>query len=236
MTPGYTITAPIEVIILAGGLGTRLRPAISELPKPMAPVRDKPFLEYIFLWLIRFNLKKIVLSVGYMAQVIESYFGHEFRGIPVEYSRESYPLGTGGAIMTALHYTETVNVLVVNGDTYFPIDINSFFSFHSISGSMITVALKRMTDFDRYGAVEIDMKGNIVHFREKIYMHEGYINGGMYLINKEYINTLNVGKTFSFESEILEKEVGNRLKGMVFENRFIDIGIPGEYDKAGQLL
>lgn len=227
----------MEVIILAGGLGTRLRSVVNNIPKPMAIVNNKPFLEYILNWLSGYNINKIIISAGYKADCIKSYFGNSFMKIPIEYAVEDEPLGTGGGILKALDCTSDENVMVVNGDTYFPIDIDNFLSEHIRLNGKITIALKEMTDFDRYGSVSIDKNFNIHQFHEKLFIRLGLINGGIYLINKKFIQESNLPMKFSFEKEVLEKEVMNkRIKGIQFHNQFIDIGIPEDYHKANQLL
>lgn len=188
----------MEVIILAGGSGNRLKSVISDIPKPMAEIRNKPFLEFIFTWLSEFNIDKIVLSVGYKAEIIKSHFGSEFHRIPLEYSYEQEPLGTGGGILKALQHVDDEYALVINGDTYFPINPEHLLSAHLTMDGMITVALKKMTDFERYGTVNIDNENNIVRFHEKKPTQEGLINGGIYLIDKHFIQSLILPEKFSF--------------------------------------
>ncbi|MBP5590218.1 MAG: NTP transferase domain-containing protein, partial [Bacteroidales bacterium] len=225
----------MEAIILAGGLGTRLRDTVPDLPKPMAPINGKPFLEYQLEWLSKYDIKKIVLSTGFMADKISSYFGNEYNGIPLEYSIETTPLGTGGAIAYSLQKTSGKNVLVVNGDTWFPINIKDFLSFHKKLKSDISLALKRMTNFSRYGTVDLE-KETILHFNEKKKCEEGLINGGIYLLNKRVFDNIDKS-TFSFEKEILEKRSeSGYIKGMIFDSPFIDIGIPEDYEKATLLM
>lgn len=227
----------MEVIILAGGLGTRLRSVVNDVPKPMALVNNKPFLEYILKWLSIYNINKIIISAGYKADCIKSYFGSSFKKIPIDYVVEDEPLGTGGGILKALGLTSDENIMVVNGDTYFPIDIDIFLSEHMRLNGKITIALKEMTDFDRYGSVSVDNNFNIYKFHEKLFIQHGLINGGIYFINKKFIQDSSLPMKFSFEKEVLEKEVVNKkIKGIQFNNQFVDIGIPDDYHKANQLL
>lgn len=227
----------MEVIILAGGLGTRLRSVVSNVPKPMALINNKPFLDYIFNWLHKYPISKIVISAGYKADCIEKYYGPAFKDIPIHYVIEDEPLGTGGGILKALDHTFDENVMVVNGDTYFPIDIDIFYSEHIRLQGNITIALKEMTDFDRYGSVHIDNELNISQFLEKTFIKQGLINGGIYFINRKFIQENNLPTKFSFEKEVLEKEaINKKIKGIQFRDQFIDIGIPDDYLKANQLL
>jgi len=226
----------MEAIILAGGLGTRLRDVIGDLPKPMAPVGGKPFLDYLFMWIKKYPVEKLVLSAGYKAESIVKYFGNSVYGIPVEYVIERKPLGTGGAVKYALHKTSGNDILVLNGDTYFPIDLMKFFSFHVKKKNLFSVALKRMRNFDRYGTVEC-RRNTIVKFNEKKFCSDGLINGGIYLINRNIIETWKHSGAFSLEKDIMEKESGTSLiKGMVFDDPFIDIGVPEDYYKAISIL
>jgi len=218
----------MEAIILAGGLGTRLRSVISEIPKPMAPINNKPFLEYILDFLNNQGVKRAILSVGYKWEVIKEYFGDKYKNIELIYNVEKERLGTGGAIKDSLKFVNEKQVYVLNGDTYFDVPLKEM----KLDDSLIQLALKEMKDFDRYGVVELDENGRILNFKEKAYYKEGLINGGIYLINKDIFNSFELPKKFSFE-EFLEKNF-KKLKatGKKFDGYFIDIGIPEDYEKA----
>jgi D-glycero-alpha-D-manno-heptose 1-phosphate guanylyltransferase len=226
----------MEVIILAGGMGTRVREVLADLPKPMAQINGKPFLHYLFEWLTHYPVKKFILSVGYKAECIINYFESSYNDIPIEYSIEEKPLGTGGAIMYALQNTTRTNVIIVNGDTYFPIDINRFYDLHFKKNYLLSIALKPMCNFDRYGSVECN-GDTIIRFNEKKMCTKGLINGGIYLVNKQFFEKRQFPEVFSFEREVLEKEAGSsNLKGLIFDNKFIDIGIPEDLYKAGSFF
>jgi D-glycero-alpha-D-manno-heptose 1-phosphate guanylyltransferase len=225
----------VEVIILAGGKGTRLSEVVSVVAKPMAPVGGKPFLYFLFRWLKQYPVEKVILSTGYLPESISDYFGTSYFGIPIEYVVEEEPLGTGGAIMFAMRKTKTDNILIINGDTYFPIDINSFYSFHLDNNHLFSIALRQMQNFSRYGSVECE-KDTILKFNEKKFCSDGLINGGIYLVNKQYLESKHISGAFSLETEILEKEAGSsNIKGLVFNDLFIDIGIPEDYYRAQEL-
>lgn len=226
----------MEAIILAGGLGTRLQKVLSDIPKPMAPVAGKPFLYYLFDWIRRYPVDRIILSIGYKAESITEYFGKSVFNIPMEYVVEKKPLGTGGAVKLALERTEGNDILILNGDSWFPIDISKLIEFHIEKKSLFTVALKRMFDFDRYGTVELE-KNTILKFNEKKYCREGLINGGIYIARREYVSSWKMPEVFSLEKDILEKEAGKLiLNGMVFDDPFLDIGVPDDYAKAEMIL
>ena len=221
-----------EAIVLAGGLGTRLKKVVSNVPKPMADVNGKPFLEYLLQFLAKRGIKKVVLSVGYRYWIIRDYFGSSFLNMEVLYSIEKELLGTGGGIKKSLKFIESGNALIVNGDTYFDINLAELFSFHKKKNSALTVALKPMKDFSRYGSVVIDNYGRITGFREKGYHKYGLINGGIYLLDKSIFLELNLPEKFSFEKDFLEKYYKTLpFYGKVFHNYFIDIGIPKDYEK-----
>jgi len=226
----------MEAIILAGGAGTRLGNILRDIPKPMAPVNGKPFLEYILEWLVRNPVSRIIISSGYKAETISGYFGSSFAGMPVDYVVEKEPLGTGGAISYALAQCADDDVMVLNGDTYFPADVQYMFDFHTSVRSKITLALKRMEKFDRYGTVVTD--GNkIVKFNEKEWCEAGLINGGIYIIDRQYFSSLSLPAVYSFEKEFLEPVViKGIIHGVTFNAPFIDIGIPEDYFRAGEFI
>ena len=226
----------MEVIILAGGLGTRLQEVVSDVPKTMAPVNGKPFLHYLLSWLKNYQVEKIILSVGYKSETVLKYFGNSFLNIPVEYVVEEKLLGTGGAVKYALNRAEGYNILVLNGDTYFPIDLNKFFAFHSDNNYQFSVALKRMKNFTRYGSVDC-RRDTIIRFNEKEFCPDGLINGGIYFINRKFFGSIQLPEVFSLEKDLLEKEAGSYLiKGLIFDELFIDIGLPEDYKRAAAVL
>jgi D-glycero-alpha-D-manno-heptose 1-phosphate guanylyltransferase len=232
----------IPAIVLAGGLGTRLRSVISDLPKPMAPVAGKPFLHYIFLYLQKQGITDAVLSVGYKSEVIQEFFGDKYAGINIRYAVENEPLGTGGGIRQAMSLIDS-DAFVLNGDTFFDVDLSVLHEFYTKSSSDITLALKRMYHFDRYGTVEIGNQERVLQFHEKQYRADGLINGGVYVLSKnlfrkvEAIEEAMLPQKFSFEKDILEKHLlPLHYHGKEFKGYFIDIGIPEDYDKAQQDL
>jgi len=231
-------TIGIPAIVLAGGLGTRLRSVISDLPKPMAPVNGKPFLHYIFLYLQKQGITDVVLSVGYKSEVIKEFFGDKYVGINIRYAVENEPLGTGGGIRQAMSMIDS-DAYVLNGDTFFDVDLTDLYEFYTKRSSDIALALKRMHHFDRYGTVEIGNQDRVLQFQEKRYKAEGLINGGVYVINKDLFKKVEemeetiLPQRFSFEKDILEKHlVPLRYQGKEFSGYFIDIGIPEDYDRA----
>ncbi|AXP09038.1 nucleotidyltransferase family protein [Campylobacter hepaticus] len=216
----------MQAIILCGGLGMRLKSVISGIPKPMAPVNGKPFLEFIFKYLKKQDIKEIILAVSYKYEIIQEYFKDEFLGIKIKYSIEKEPLGTGGAIKQALNFIKD-KTYVLNGDTFFDIDLSKL----KLNQSRICFALKYMQDFDRYGAVELDDRQFIKSFKEKEFLKQGLINGGIYLISKTIFEDFILEDKFSFETFLQNNYKNLNARAEIFKDYFIDIGIPEDYKK-----
>lgn len=221
----------MEAIVLAGGLGTRLRSVVSDVPKPMALVNHKPFLEYVLRHLIAEGVTRFILSVGYKSHLIQNYFSSEFNGVPIEYSIENSPLGTGGAISMALAKVHGNKVFVVNGDTFFDVRLSDMTTLSDETDASVVLALKELHDFDRYGVVDIGNDGRVSGFREKGRYKSGYINCGIYLIRKNLFSIYSPGEKFSFE-EYLASNTTLDMYGVISGGYFIDIGIPEDYEKA----
>lgn len=224
-----------EAIVLAGGLGTRLREVINDTPKPMAPICGKPFLTYLFEYLLKQNIKHIILSVGYKSEVIKDFFGNQYKNIKISYAVEKEPLGTGGAIKNSLKETKQNEVFVLNGDVFFEINFKDLYDFHKTKKSNLTIALKKMDQSERYGIVEIDENNKIISFLEKEKRNNVLINGGIYLINKDFFLSLAPDEKFSVEKDFFEKYYKEYdFFGFPFDGYFIDIGIPEDYERANQ--
>lgn len=222
-----------EAIILAGGLGTRLRTVVSDVPKCMAPVAGKPFLHYVIAYLQKQGVEKFIFSIGYLSKTIEYYLSTNYPSLNYQLSVEEEPLGTGGAIYMACKRSVAENVLALNGDTMFAADLHSLQRFHLNKKAECTLALKPMHQFDRYGVVELDEEHSIRSFREKKYYPSGLINGGIYLINRQLFLSRAFAEKFSFEKDYLEAMVDERrFYGLEQDGYFIDIGIPEDYEKA----
>jgi D-glycero-alpha-D-manno-heptose 1-phosphate guanylyltransferase len=221
-----------ECIILAGGLGTRLRTAVPDLPKCMAPVAGKPFLHYVVKHFQTEGVEKFIFSLGYMHEIILDFLYKNYPSSQIDYVIEEEPLGTGGAIRLACEKATGQHVLVTNGDTLFRIDAGSLAEFHLQQKADCTLCLKPMKNFDRYGLVEID-NNTIVSFREKQYYDEGLINGGIYALEINHFIKKDWPLKFSFEKDYLEKFCSEgKVYGQVQDEYFIDIGIPEDYEKA----
>jgi D-glycero-alpha-D-manno-heptose 1-phosphate guanylyltransferase len=226
-----------EAIILAGGLGTRLRDAVPDLPKCMAPVAGQPFLKHVIRYLLSQGIEKYIFSLGYKHVVIENFLNEEFPTLDFQCSVEDEPLGTGGAIYLACKRTTEKDVLIVNGDTLFKINIEDLAEAHSKFNADCTLALKPMQNFDRYGVVELNNDFSVKNFKEKQFYETGDINGGIYMLHVENFLDLDSPVKFSFEKDYLEKFFSaGKIYGQICDDYFIDIGIPEDYEKAQEEL
>ena len=223
-----------EAIILAGGFGTRLRGVIKDLPKPMAPVNGRPFLTYILDYLIDYQYTKVVLSVGYLHEKIEEFFGTQYKSLEIDYAVETEPLGTGGGILFAMSKCETDNVLVINGDTMFKVDLDAFEQFHQDKEGLLSIVLREVEDVSRYGSVVMDSDNRITLFAEKqLSSGRGYINGGVYLIHRDLFAKYPQPEKFSFERDLMTQFYTQEpFYAMPSDGYFIDIGIPEDYARA----
>lgn len=225
----------MEAIVLAGGFGTRLKHIVSDVPKPMADIAGKPFLNYVLDYLIINGVNRIVLATGYLSEKIEAYYGDVYKGVPLVYSVEKEPLWTGGAIKKALNATTDTAIVVVNGDTLFKANLKELYEFFIEKNAQVAIAGRSMTNFDRYGTLNIQ-NGKVVSFVEKQKMLEGIINGGVYILDRNVFDDINADK-FSFENDFLEKDtVSKKIFVKVFDDYFIDIGIEQDYLRAQKEL
>jgi len=226
----------MKAIVLVGGLGTRLRGVVGDVPKPMAPVRGRPFLTYVLDQLVAGGFDLAVLAAGYRHDTIHSYFGNEYHGLALAYSVESEPLGTGGAIRLACERAHARDVFVLNGDTYLELDCRAMLDAHARAGAQLSLAVCAVPDVARYGALEVS--NSIVQgFREKGQSGPGLINGGTYILAAELRDRLPGRGAFSFEQDVLVPQVRS-IRPLAFPvaGLFIDIGIPEDYAKAQEIL
>lgn len=203
----------------------------------MAPINDIPFLDYQFNYLITQGIGEVFLSVGHQSEVIKEHYGNQYQSLKINYINEPEPLGTGGAIRLAFKNIDTENLLVLNGDTMFPININDLIVFHQTKKADCTIALKPLKNFERYGAVETDEESRITAFHEKKLVAEGQINAGVYLLNGNVFMKHCAEEKFSIEKDFFEAKVNElNFYGFSTDTYFIDIGIPEDYQKAQKEL
>ncbi len=225
-----------EAIILAGGFGTRLT-SVKDVPKSMAPINDVPFLQILLDDLLVKGITTFYLAVGHQHEVIVDYFGTNYMGCKIHYIIEDEPLGTGGAIKQALTELNSENVFILNGDTFFDVDLEAMYQLHTNKNANVTIALKPLHNFDRYGQVMMNLDGRITNFSEKQFCEQGLINGGVYLLQTNLFDGLDFPQQFSIEQDYFVSYCPEKIfYGYVSDGYFIDIGIPEDYQRAQEEL
>ena len=229
----------LTAIILAGGLGTRLKDVVPHLPKPMAPILDRPFLEYLMDYWIKQGVSHFILSVCYQKQVIMSHFSDNYHGASIEYSIEETPLGTGGGFLKAAQKLSNT-FLLLNGDTFFEVDLLKMIDFHHNQKSDWTLSIIKLSQIDRYMGIEINDNGKIISFNSAYDENFQFANGGVYLINPSILEKLiwSPDIYISLENELLPEFASSRanLFGIECLGKFIDIGVPEDYFRAHEVL
>ncbi|MCL2028462.1 MAG: nucleotidyltransferase family protein [Bacteroidales bacterium] len=225
-----------EAAILVGGLGTRLKSVVSDLPKPMADVAGRPFLAYLLDYCKRENIQRVVLCAGYRHEAISEYFGTAYNGLELVYSIEDEPLGTGGALRKGLDLLSSPVIAFLNGDSICQVNLSEMTKCYNENHADMVLAVKKMHNFNRYGTVVLEQK-RIIKFEEKKPLNEGFINVGVTLINTDIVKKLAPSQKFSFEKDILETHT-TALNLFAFETSeyFIDIGVPEDYALANRQL
>jgi D-glycero-alpha-D-manno-heptose 1-phosphate guanylyltransferase len=222
-----------ECVILVGGQGTRLRSVVSDIPKPMADINGKPFLAYLLHFLHLQGCSHCVLSVGYKHEIIENYFGNQYLNLKIDYAVEKEPLGTGGGIKNSLDFISQDDFFLLNGDSFFDVNLSKLSEFHYSKAALATLAVKEMHNVDRYGTLTIE-NSKIISFNEKQPIERGFINAGVYVVSKQLFENRYISQAkFSFEKDILETNVhSSPFYAFESDGYFIDIGIPEDYSKA----
>jgi NDP-sugar pyrophosphorylase family protein len=224
-------------VILAGGLGTRLREVVADRPKVLAEVNGRPFLSCLLDRLADVGIRRVVLCTGYMAELVCEAFGGRYRGMELLYSQEDTPLGTGGALRLALPLIDSDPVLVMNGDSFCDADLSDFAAHQYSRTARASLILVQTENVGRYGAVEVDGVGSVVSFMEKgSQSGEGMINAGIYLIPRQVIESISSGSPVSLERDVFPALIGKGLNAFHHYGRFIDIGIPSDYYSASSFL
>lgn len=225
--------AHVPVAILAGGRGTRLRPAIGERQKVLAEVDGRPFLAFLLDQVAAAGCREVVLCVGWLAAEVERALGATHGPLRLRYSQEPAPLGTAGALRLALPALAGEQVLVMNGDSYCGVDLGAAFAWHRAQASEATLLLVEVPDTTRYGRVELDEDGAICRFVEKQEAGgTGWINAGIYFLARSRIERIAPAQPLSLERDVFPAWVGHGLRGLRTRARFLDIGTPRSYAAA----
>jgi len=223
----------VTAAILVGGLGTRLRSVVAAQPKVLAEVRGRPFLAYLLDQLAAAGALNVVLCTGFLGEQVQEMFGDSYDGLHLVYSQESSPLGTAGALRLALPLFESDSVLVVNGDSFCEMNLGVFWGWHCAHEANATLALTRVVDSKRYGRVHVKVDGAVVSFDEKSSRGgPGWVNAGIYLLNRRTIQTIPTNRAVSLEREVFPAWIGRGLYGYQCEGRFLDIGTPEAYARS----
>ncbi len=229
-----------SAVILAGGLGTRLRSAVPDLPKPMAPIGGRPFLEYQLDYWIRQGVSRFVLSVGYRHEAIVQHFGLCYKGVEIEYAVEERPLGTGGGFLAAAEKVgHREPFLLLNGDTYFGVDWNVLNAYALEHDADWCMSLFRTSEKGRYMGIEVSTEGRVTSLKSGIEQGSRLANGGVYWVHPRVLSEApSLGEKISLEDDLFPKAfaAGRRLFGIEFTGTFIDIGLPEDYHRASTLL
>jgi D-glycero-alpha-D-manno-heptose 1-phosphate guanylyltransferase len=224
-----------EATILVGGLGTRLRSVVKDIPKPLADVGGKPFLWYLIKKLLQEDVKRIVLAAGYRADLVERFVSEFFANENIEVVVESEPLGTGGALRFSMEFVNKDYFFLLNGDSFLDVDLREFEAdSFSIGEFEISTALCKVENTERFGIVEIDEYFRVTRFSEKgLDRDKNYINGGVYILKKYVLEDYlrNFPDKFSFENDVLQK-LDLQIIGIPYKVDFIDIGSPEDFIKA----
>jgi D-glycero-alpha-D-manno-heptose 1-phosphate guanylyltransferase len=227
----------VSTVILAGGLGTRLRSIVDDRPKVLADVHGRPFLTYLLDQLLDYGVKSVVLCTGHRGDQVRTEFGDTYRGLGLAYSHEPSPLGTAGALRLALPLLESESILVLNGDSLCGADLNDFWKWHHAHSVASSILLVRMTDTTRYGRVVLDDEGCVLEFVEKsVHDEPGLINAGIYLARRQLLGAIPEGRSVSLEHEIFPTWIGQGFCGYIGTGPFIDIGTPESYALAEQVV
>lgn len=221
----------MEAVVLAGGFGTRLKAVVPNLPKPMAPIAGRPFLEILLAMLARKGFTRVVLSLGFMAEKIISHFGDNYLGMDLIYEVEDFPLGTGGAIRAALKNCMADHAFIFNGDTYLDLEVDELELIWKRNHNSLIV-VREVSDTTRFGRVNLD-GGRVVDFLEKGLAGRGFINAGCYVLPRNILDEFPLGQEFSIETDFFVKYLQLiRFNGFVTKSQFIDIGVPEDYALA----
>lgn len=226
----------IDVVILCGGLGTRLKSVVFNQPKVLARIGDKSFIDIIIDNLLSYGFKNIILSVGYMKEQIKEHFNRE-RDHNIIFSEEEELLGTGGALNNARGVIRSNPFMVMNGDSICEVDIKSFFDFHIERSALLSIVLARSKTAKDYGSVTLDASQRITSFNEKISGgNDNLVNAGIYLMKKDIFSYMPDQDRFSLEYDLFPQIIADRCYGFLTKGELIDIGTPERYERAIEIL
>lgn len=223
----------VTAVVLAGGLGTRLRSVVADRPKVLATIGGRPFVSFILDQICAVQISRAVLCTGYMGELVEKTLGRAYGALELDYSQESQPLGTGGALRLATAHVGTPWMLVVNGDSYCEVDLCRFYQWHQSQGSHASLLGVAVPDTSRYGRLELDAADRVTRFEEKgMRSGPGLINGGWYLLARQLVESLDTDRAISLEREVFPAWIASGLYAFRSQLPFLDIGTPESFAAA----
>lgn len=226
----------VDVVILCGGKGTRLKEVVSDRPKPMAEINSHPFLDILIDYVSSFGFKRVILSVGYKADYIKDYYRNKKFPCETLFSQENEPLGTAGGVKQAENLVQSNPFLVLNGDSFCPVDLSQFLDFHSKKGASVSMVVTEAEDVKDFGTISLDALQRIVRFEEKKEGKKSFINAGIYLFQKEVFSLIPSHVRYSLEHDLFPTLVDQKFYGYVTQEKLIDIGTPERYEQAKLIL
>ena len=226
----------VDVVILCGGKGTRLEEVVSDRPKPMAEISSQPFLDILIDYISSFGFKRLILSVGYMADYIKDYYRNKRGPCEILFSQENEPLGTAGAVKQAENLVQSNPFLVLNGDSFCPVDLAQFLEFHSKNGALVSMVVTEAEEVRDFGTICLDNSQRIVRFEEKKGRKKSFIKAGIYLFEKEVFFLIPSNTRHSLEHDLFPALVKQKFYGYVTQEKLIDIGTPERYEQAKRIL
>ena len=238
-------TARLRAFVLAGGLGLRLRSVVKDVPKVLAPVAGRPFLEHVLRQLQAGGVRRVTICTGYGAATVVDFCGNGARwGLEVSYSEETSPLGTAGALAQAWQGLDDEQFLVLNGDSYFEVPLEDLVAKHRVARATASIAVRSSREAGRFGAVEVDADGMVTEFREKSTTAGAFVNGGIYVLQQAALEGIRPGEHASLEHDVFpaltdarsRPDARSGLLAVVYDGIFIDIGVPADYLRASQVL
>lgn len=227
----------VTSVILAGGLGTRLRPVVSDRPKVLARVNNRPFLTFLLDQLIAAQAKKVILCTGFMADAVHTELGHHYKSLDIVYSAEPEPLGTAGALRLALPLINSDPVLIMNGDSFVKVDLTAYLEWFLKQDRQASLLLVKVPDTGRYGKVVVSDDGRITAFEEKVLDYRpGWINAGVYIMQKSLVASIPAATPYSLERQFFPGLAPKNIYGFCSNGKFIDIGTPDAYRRAREFF
>ncbi len=226
----------IDTVILSGGEGKRLKGVVADRPKPMAEVNGRPFLDILIEYASSYGLDRFILCAGHMADYIDDYYRDNKKSGEVIISKEGQPLGTAGAVKNAERFIQSDHFIVMNGDSFCPVDLDKFHDFHFKKGARLSIVVAENEDSGDAGSLVLDEDGRVIQFEEKARQGRALVNAGIYLFERQILSIIPANVKYSLEYELFPGLIGDKFYGFITDKKLIDIGTPDRYEKAKRFL